>query len=105
MKKALFFAAVAFFVMAGPASAVRIVCSPQEGVIGYQITGAPAGTFPENIAAQTDGSISYDLGAIPTGTYALKVAACNVWGCGEPADLGFTKALPAKPAGLKISVQ
>ncbi len=82
-----------------------IVCNSQEGVIGYEITGAPAGVFPERIAAWTDGSIKFNVLGIPDGTYTLKVAACNMWGCGEPADLGFTKARPARPAGLKIGVQ
>ena len=93
--------------LAGAAMAAEpyIVCNPQEGVIGYQITGAPAGVFPENIAAWTDGSIKFNVLGIPDGTYTLKVAACNMWGCGEPADLGFTKARPARPAGLKIGVQ
>ena len=106
MKKAMVLA-MALVLAAGIAMAAEpyIVCSPQEGVIGYQITGAPAGTVPENIAAFTDGSIKFSTLNLPDGTYALKVAACNMWGCGEAADLGFTKARPAKPAGLRIAVQ
>ena len=103
----IMFAVGIIAVLSGHAMAAEpyIVCSPQEGVIGYEITGAPAGVFPANIAAFTDGSIKFSTLNIPDGTYSLKVAACNMWGCGEPADLGFTKARPAKPAGLRIAVQ
>lgn len=106
MRKAIVLA-MALVLVAGVAMAAEpyIVCNSQEGVIGYEITGAPAGVFPGNIAAWTDGSIKFNVLGIPDGTYTLKVAACNMWGCGEPADLGFTKARPAKPAGLKIGVQ
>ena len=105
--KVVALAVVISIVFAADASAAPFIRSDAaEGVIGSQVTGAPATAgFPETIAARTDGAIEYDLANIPVGTYALKVSACNAWGCGETADLGFTKAVPAKPAGLRVSVK
>jgi len=81
-----------------------IVCDPQEGVIGYEITGVPG--VPGTIAAQTDGSIRYDLAGIPAGTYNVSVKPCNIWDCGEAAVMPpFSKTVPVKPVNLRIVVE
>ena len=99
MKRLLVIAAIVL--MASTAwAAPFIVCDPQEGVIGYDITGLPGGTV--SYIAQADGSIKYDLAAVQNGTYELTVAACNIWGCGDSVPFAFTKQLPSAPAGLRL---
>ena len=77
-----------------------IVCDPQAGVVGYEITGLGDKI---NFIAQQDGSLRYDLASIQSGTYNLTVAACNMWGCSAATAADpFTKAVPSAPAGLRI---
>ena len=79
-----------------------LVCDPQEGVIGYTLTGLTDDT----IAAQADGSLKYDLASLPNGTYEVTVAACNIWDCGEAAVMPpFSKTVPVKPVNLRIVVE
>jgi hypothetical protein len=80
-------------------SAPFLVCNPQEGVVGYEITG-----LGETVSyiAQPDGSIKYDLASVNSDTYTLTVAACNMWGCSSTAPFGFSKQVPSAPAGLRI---
>ena len=77
-----------------------LVCDPQSGVVGYEITGlGDKITF----IAQQDGSLRYDLASIQSGTYNLTVAACNMWGSSAATAADpFTKAVPSAPAGLRI---
>ena len=98
MKK--LFLVLAIVLMASASwAAPFLVCDPQEGVIGYTLTGLTDDT----IAAQADGSLKYDLASLPNGTYEVTVAACNIWRCGEPADpFPIKKQLPVAPAGLRI---
>ena len=99
MKKTLL--VIAFMLLSSAAFAAPfIVCDPQEGVIGYDITGLPGGTV--SYIAQADGSIKYDLAAVQNGTYELTVAACNIWGCGDSVPFQFSKQVPSAPAGLRI---
>lgn len=99
MKKTLL--VIAFMLLSSAAFAAPfIVCDPQEGVIGYDITGLPGGTV--SYIAQADGSIKYDLAAVPNDTYTMTVAACNVWGCSSTAPFSFSKQVPSAPAGLRI---
>ena len=93
-------AAFTLLVVAKSNAAPFLVCDPQEGVIGYDITGLPGGTV--SYIAQADGSIKYDLAAVQNGTYELTVAACNIWGCGDSVPFAFTKQLPSAPAGLRL---
>ena len=79
-------------------SAPFLVCDPQEGVVGYTLTGLTDLT----IAAQQDGSLKYDLAAIQSGTYNVQVAACNVWGCSSTVPFVFTKQLPTAPVGVRL---
>jgi hypothetical protein len=63
MKKTLL--VIAFMLLSSAAFAAPfIVCDPQSGVIGYDITGLPNGTV--SYIAQADGSLKYDLAAIPS---------------------------------------
>jgi hypothetical protein len=80
-------------------SAPFLVCDPQAGVVGYEITG-----LGETVSyiAQPDGSIKYDLASVNSDTYTLTVAACNMWGCSSTAPFGFSKQVPSAPAGLRI---
>lgn len=97
---AVVLAAFGLLVAWGSAQAAPfLVCNPQEGVVGYEITGIET---PGAIAAQTDGSLKYDLAAVPSGSYTLTVAACNVWGCSSTAPFVFTKQVPSAPAGLRL---
>ena len=81
-------------------SAPFLVCDPQAGVVGYEITGLGDKI---NFIAQQDGSLRYDLASIQSGTYNLTVAACNMWGCSAATAADpFTKAVPSAPAGLRI---
>jgi hypothetical protein len=73
-------------------------CDPQEGVVGYTLTGLTDLT----VAAQVDGSLKYDLGNLANGTYTVSVAACNVWGCGDSVPFVIAKQLPARPAGVRL---
>ena len=82
-------------------SAPFLVCNPQEGVIGYTLTGLTDLT----VAAQTDGSLKYDLASISSGTYNVQVAACNVWGCSSAVPFRVVKQVPAAPAGLRIAAE
>ena len=102
MKKLILIAAILF--LAAPAfSAPFLVCDPQAGVVGYEITGLVG--EPISFVAQADGSLKYDLAAIQNGTYTLTVAACNVWGCSSTVPFVFNKAIPAAPAGLRIAAE
>ena len=76
-----------------------IVCDPQSGVVGYEITGLGE---PVTFVAQPDGSLKYDLASVNSDTYTLTVAACNMWGCSSTAPFGFSKQVPSAPAGLRI---
>lgn len=76
-----------------------LVCDPQTGVVGYEITGLGE---PVTFVAQPDGSLKYDLASVNNGTYTLTVAACNMWGCSSTAPFGFSKQAPSAPAGLRI---
>ena len=86
---------VAFKAYAAP----FLVCDPQAGVVGYEITGFGE---PVSFVAQPDGSLKYDLASVQNGTYTLTVAACNVWGCSSTAPFSFSKQVPSAPAGLRI---
>ena len=99
MKKLLMVLAVLLFATSAYA-APFLVCDPQSGVVGYEITGlGDKITF----IAQQDGSLRYDLASIQSGTYNLTVAACNMWGCSAATAADpFTKAVPSAPAGLRI---
>ena len=78
-----------------------LVCDPQAGVVGYEITGLNPETV--TFVAQPDGSLKYDLSSVNSGTYTLTVAACNMWGCSAATAADpFTKAVPSAPAGLRI---
>ena len=93
---------VAVLVIAGTAQAAPfVVCDAQEGVIGYTLTGLT----DQTVAAQPDGSLKYDLAGIPVGSYVVTVAACSVWGCGEATPFPFVKALPARPAGVRLAAK
>ena len=99
MKKLLIVIAVLLFATSASA-APFIVCDPQAGVVGYEITGLGDKI---NFIAQQDGSLRYDLASIQSGTYNLTFAACNMWGCSAATAADpFTKAVPSAPAGLRI---
>ena len=99
MKKLLIVIAVLLFATSASA-APFLVCDPQAGVVGYEITGLGDKI---NFIAQQDGSLRYDLASIQSGTYNLTVAACNMWGCSAATAADpFTKAVPSAPAGLRI---
>jgi hypothetical protein len=98
MKKLLL--VIAFMLVASVSFASPfIVCDPQAGVVGYEITGLGE---PVTFVAQPDGSLKYDLASVNSDTYTLTVAACNVWGCSSTAPFGFSKQVPSAPAGLRI---
>ena len=105
-KKAMLTAAVltafALLVVFKAYAAPFIVCDPQAGVVGYEITGLGE---PVSFVAQPDGSLKYDLAPVQNGTYTLTVAACNVWGCSSTVPFVFNKAIPAAPAGLRIAAE
>ena len=98
MKKLLL--VMAFMLLASTSFAAPfLVCDPQAGVVGYEITGLGE---PVTFVAQADGSLKYDLASVNSGTYTLTVAACNMWGCSSTAPFGFSKQVPSAPAGLRI---
>lgn len=88
---------VAFKAYAAP----FLVCDPQTGVTGYEITGS----ITANFIAQPDGSLKYDLASAPNGENNIQIAACNVWGCSSTVPFVFNKAIPAAPAGLRIAAE
>ena len=93
-------AAFTLLVVAKSNAAPFLVCDPQSGVVGYEITGLGE---PVSFVAQPDGSLKYDLSSVNSGTYTLTVAACNMWGCSAATAADpFTKAVPSAPAGLRI---
>lgn len=97
---ALILAAFTLLIVAKSNAAPFLVCDPQSGVVGYEITGLGE---PVSFVAQADGSLKYDLASIQSGTYNLTVAACNMWGCSAATAVDpFTKAVPSAPAGLRI---
>ena len=102
-KKAMLTAAVltafALLVAFKAYAAPFLVCDPQAGVVGYEITGLGE---PVTFVAQPDGSLKYDLASLPNGSYSGSVAACNMWGCSSTAPFGFSKQIPSAPAGLRI---
>ena len=101
MKKLLL--VMAFMLLASTSFAAPfLVCDPQAGVVGYEITGLGE---PVTFVAQPDGSLKYDLASVNSGTYALTVAACNVWGCSSTAPFQFSKQVPAAPVGLRIAAE
>ena len=97
---ALILAAFTLLIVAKSNAAPFLVCDPQSGVVGYEITGLGE---PVSFVAQPDGSLKYDLSSVNSGTYTLTVAACNMWGCSAATAADpFTKAVPSAPAGLRI---
>lgn len=102
MKKVLL--AMAFMLVASTSFAAPfLVCDPQAGVVGYEISGLVG--EPVSFIAQPDGSLKYDLASVNNGTYTLTVAACNMWGCSSTVPFVFNKAIPAAPAGLRIAAE
>lgn len=99
---ALILAAFTLLIVAKSNAAPFLVCDPQSGVVGYEITGLGE---PVSFVAQPDGSLKYDLSSVNSGTYTLTVAACNVWGCSSTVPFVFNKAVPAAPAGLRIAAE
>ena len=96
---ALILAAFTLLIVAKSNAAPFLVCDPQSGVVGYEITGlGDKITF----IAQQDGSLRYDLASIQSGTYNVQVAACNVWGCSSTVPFVFTKQLPTAPVGVRL---
>jgi hypothetical protein len=107
-KKVLFTVVVllvfGLFIAWGAQAKPFIVCDPQAGVQGYEITGIPG--VPGMVAATVDGAIKYDLAGIPIGTYNATIKPCNVWDCGEAAVMPpFTKTVPVKPVNVRLSVE
>ena len=101
MKKTLL--VIAFMLLSSAAFAAPfIVCDPQSGVVGYEITGLGE---PVTFVAQPDGSLKYDLASAPNGENNIQIAACNVWGCSSTVPFVFNKAIPAAPAGLRIAAE
>ena len=99
MKKIVAAVFMVLFVTGFAWGAPFIVCDPQEGVVGYTLTGLTDLT----VAAQVDGSLKYDLANLPNGTYTVSVAACNIWGCGDPAvPFVIAKQVPARPVGVRL---
>ena len=96
---ALILAAFTLLIVAKSNAAPFLVCDPQSGVVGYEITGLGDKI---NFIAQQDGSLRYDLASIQSGTYNVQVAACNVWGCSSTVPFVFTKQLPTAPAGVRL---
>ena len=96
---ALILAAFTLLIVAKSNAAPFLVCDPQSGVVGYEITGLGE---PVSFVAQPDGSLKYDLSSVNSGTYTLTVAACNMWGCSSTAPFSFSKQIPSAPAGLRI---
>jgi len=99
---ALILAAFTLLIVAKSNAAPFLVCDPQAGVVGYEITGLAT---PVNFVAQPDGSLKYDLSGVASGTYNLTVAACNVWGCSSTAPFVFTKVIPTAPASLRLTAE
>lgn len=95
-------AAFTLLVVAKSNAAPFLVCDPQAGVVGYEITGLGE---PVSFVAQPDGSLKYDLSSVNSGTYTLTVAACNVWGCSSTVPFVFTKVIPTAPVGLKLTAE
>lgn len=101
MKKTLL--VIAFMLLSSAAFAAPfLVCDPQSGVVGYEITGLAT---PVNFVAQPDGSLKYDLSGVASGTYNLTVAACNMWGCSSTVPFVFTKVIPTAPASLRLTAE
>ena len=102
MKKIVAAVFMVLFVTGFAWGAPFLACDPQEGVVGYTLTGLTDKT----IAAQPDGSLKYDLAPLANGSYSVTVAACNVWGCSEPAaPFPVVKKVPVAPVGLRITAQ
>ena len=101
MKKLILIAAILLLSTTAYA-APFIVCDPQSGVVGYEITGLGE---PVTFVAQPDGSLKYDLASAPNGENNIQIAACNVWGCSSTVPFVFNKAIPAAPAGLRIAAE
>jgi hypothetical protein len=101
MKKLLL--VIAFMLVASVSFASPfLVCDPQDGVAGYEITGV-GNSAPVSYVAQPDGSLKYDLASLPNGSYSGSVAACNMWGCGPATAIApFVKAVPLAPAGVRL---
>ena len=97
---ALILAAFTLLIVAKSNAAPFLVCDPQSGVVGYEITGLNPETV--TFVAQPDGSLKFDLSSVNSGTYTLTVAACNMWGCSSTAPFSFSKQIPSAPAGLRI---
>ena len=87
---ALILAAFTLLIVAKSNAAPFLVCDPQSGVVGYEITGLGE---PVSFVAQPDGSLKYDLASVNSDTYTLTVAACNVWGCSFSAKSMVWSAL------------
>jgi hypothetical protein len=97
---ALILAAFTLLIVAKSNAAPFLVCDPQSGVVGYEITGLGE---PVSFVAQPDGSLKYDLASLPNGSYSGSVAACNMWGCGPATAIApFVKAVPLAPAGVRL---
>jgi hypothetical protein len=79
-------------------------CDPQTGVEWYELTGLPAPLDGSHVPAQADGAIRMDLAQTPIGgPYALRVRACNIWGCSDYVPFEFARpGAPIPPAGLRL---
>lgn len=102
MATILVLAAFTLLVVFKANAAPFLVCNPQDGVAGYEITGV-GNAAPVSYVAQADGSLKYDLASLPNGSYSGSVAACNMWGCGPATAIApFVKAVPLAPAGVRL---
>jgi len=76
----------------------RLVSDPQQGVDYYEVTIDGETQIVDAVETRLD----LDVTNVAEGEHIVEVAACNEWGCSEPAPFTFTKALPLAPTGLSI---
>lgn len=65
-----------------------LVCDPVPGAETIEVM------IDGNAQIVTGDTIHIDLAYLATGSHTVKAKACSIWGCGEEANLPFTKSVP-----------
>jgi len=85
-----------------------LTADPQTNVTQYRVVidGIDKGLFPAKDLGDGTVVLWYDLAGLTDGPHTAQAAAKNVWGEGVlSAPFDFTKAIPAAPMGLRVSLE
>lgn len=89
-------------VLAGPFLTLQTPPAASESVTSFNVVFDAEAAVASPV---TNGTLVYDLANLASGTHAVKVQACNVWGCSDySAPYQFVKVIPGVPLTITIVI-